>query len=326
MNRLTLGVSARSIAPLVFPLLLLLACRPPVLTTPPPAEAPAELVALTGASILIGTGDIASCTSGGDEATAILVDSVLKADSVAKVANVVFTLGDNAYPDGSDRNYALCFTPSWGDSTKRIMRNIRPSPGNHEHAIFGAAAYYEYFGKSAGSPRKGYYSYGLGEWHVIVLNSEIVVSQVFSDAERKGQLEWLAADLKANQKKCTVAYWHHPRFSSGVHGSDYLIGVFWDLLYEGGADLILNGHDHHYERFRPMNPAGVLDSTRGIVELVVGTGGGELRGLRTPLANSAAQVQGRFGVLKLTLGGEEWRSAFLATNGGVFDGSGGKCH
>jgi hypothetical protein len=306
--------------------LLLPACRPAVLTTPPPAEAPAEQVALTGASILIGAGDIASCNSNGDEATAVLVDSVLKADSVAKVENVVFTLGDNAYPEGSDRDFALCFTPSWGDSAKRIMRNIRPSPGNHEHAIFGAAAYYEYFGKNAGSPRKGYYSYALGEWHVIALNSEIVVNSFFTEAERKGQLDWLDADLKANQKKCTVAYWHHPRFSSGVHGSDYRLGVFWDLLYEGGADLILNGHDHHYERFRPMTPAGQLDSTRGVVEMVVGTGGAELRGLRTPIENSAAQVQGRFGVLKLTLGAEEWRSAFLATNGAAYDGSGGKCH
>ena len=308
-------------------LCLLLACRPPVLPTPAPADAPAELVALTGASILIGAGDIAACDSDGDELTAAIVDSILEADSVANVQDVVFTLGDNAYPDGSDRNFALCFTPSWGDSAKRIIRKIRPSPGNHEHAIFGAAAYYEYFGKSAGSPRKGYYSYQLGEWHVIVLNSEIVVNSVFSDEERTAQLDWLAEDLKANQKTCTVAYWHHPRFSSGWHGSDSRIAVFWGLLYEGGADLILNGHDHHYERFHPMSPAGLVDSTRGMVEIVAGTGGGELRGLRNPIIpNSAAQVQGQFGVLKLTLGAEEWRSAYLATNGGVYDPSGGRCH
>jgi len=308
-------------------LFLLPACQPPVHTTPPPAEAPAEVVALAGASILIGAGDIASCTSTGDEATAALVDSILKADSVAKVENVVFTLGDNAYPNGSDRNYALCFTPSWGDSTKRIVRNIRPAPGNHEHAIFGAAAYYEYFGKSAGSPRKGYYSYTLGKWHVIVLNSEIMVNSAFADQDRKAQLDWLTADLKATQRKCTVAYWHHPRFSSGWHGSDRRLAMFWETLYSGGADLVLNGHDHDYERFRPMNPAGVEDSARGIVEIVAGTGGGELRGLRDPfVANSASRVQGRFGVLKLTLGAEEWRSAFLATNGLVYDPSGGKCH
>jgi acid phosphatase type 7 len=307
-------------------ILFLLACQPRVLPTPPPADAPAELVALTGAAVMIGVGDIAACDSDGDELTAAIVDSVLKADSVANVHNVVFTLGDNAYPSGSDRDFALCFGPSWGDSAKRIMRKVRPSPGNHEHAIFGAAAYYEYFGKSAGPPQKGYYSYELGEWHVIALNSEIVVNGVFTAIERQAQLDWLADDLKANKKKCTVAYWHHPRFSSGWHGSDRRIEVLWGLLYDGGADLILNGHDHHYERFRPMSPAGLEDSTRGIVQILAGTGGGELRGLNPLVANSAAQVQGHFGVLKLTLGAEEWRSAFLGTNGRVYDGNLGRCH
>jgi hypothetical protein len=313
-----------------FALLLLLlapACRPRVFTTPPPAEASPAVVALTGAAVLIGTGDIAACDSDGDELTAAIVDSVLRADSIVSVETVVFTTGDNAYPDGSARNFADCFTPSWGDSAKRIMKYIRPSPGNHEHAIFGAAAYYDYFGNKAGSPRKGYYSYDLGEWHVVVLNSEIVVNNVFTEEERKAQIDWLVADLKDKPKKCTVAYWHHPRFSSGWHGSDRKLAVFWGPLYDGGVDLVLNGHDHHYERFHPMSPAGLPDSVRGIVEIVAGTGGGELRGLRTPIvANSAFRVQGNFGVVKLTLGAEEWRSAFLATNGRIFDSNGGKCH
>jgi 3',5'-cyclic AMP phosphodiesterase CpdA len=303
------------------------ACRPQVDPTPAPADAPAEVVALTGAAILIGVGDIAACDSRGDELTAVIVDSVLEADSVANVENVVFTLGDNAYPDGSARNFAQCFTPSWGDPAKRIMRHIRPSPGNHEHLTYDAAPYYEYFGKSAGSPSKGYYSYDIGEWHAIALNSEIVVNGLFSDAERAAQLEWLADDLKANPKKCTVAYWHHPRFSSGWHGSDRRLASFWGLLYDADVDLILSGHDHHYERFHPQTPAGVADSARGIVQILAGTGGGEVRGLREPLVpHSAARVQGHFGVIKLTLGAEEWRSAFLATNGGVYDASGGKCH
>jgi 3',5'-cyclic AMP phosphodiesterase CpdA len=303
------------------------ACRPQVDPTPAPADAPAEVVALTGAAILIGVGDIAACDSRGDELTAVIVDSVLEADSVANVENVVFTLGDNAYPDGSARNFAQCFTPSWGDPAKRIMRNIRPSPGNHEHLTYDAAPYYEYFGKRAGSPSKGYYSYDIGEWHAIALNSEIIVNGLFSDAERAAQLEWLAEDLKANPKKCTVAYWHHPRFSSGWHGSDRRLASFWGLLYDAGVDLILSGHDHHYERFHPQTPAGVADSARGIVQILAGTGGGEVRGLREPLVpHSAARVQGHFGVIKLTLGAEEWRSAFLATNGGVYDASGGKCH
>jgi acid phosphatase type 7 len=308
-------------------LVVLPACRPQVDPTPPPADAPAEVVALTGAAILIGVGDIAACDSRGDELTAAIVDSVLRADSVAQVENVVFTLGDNAYPDGSAQNFARCFTPSWGDPARRIMRNIRPSPGNHEHLTVDAAPYYEYFGDNAGSPSKGYYSYNIGEWRAIALNSEIVVNGLFSEADRTAQLEWLAEDLKANAKKCTVAYWHHPRFSSGWHGSDRRLASFWSILYDAGVDLVLSGHDHHYERFHPLTPTGVVDSARGIVQILAGTGGGEVRGLRDPLApHSAVRVQGHFGVVKLTLGAEEWRSAFLATNGGVYDASGGKCH
>ncbi|HEX7024905.1 MAG TPA: metallophosphoesterase, partial [Gemmatimonadales bacterium] len=264
---------------IVSAILALPACGRPVATTPPPADAPVELVALTGASIMIGAGDIASCTSLGDEATAALVDSVLKADSAAHVDDAVFALGDTAYPDGTERDFALCFTPSWGDSAKRIIRKIRPTPGNHEHTMEGASPYYDYFGKNAGSPKKGYYSYSVGEWHVIVLNSEIVVNRQFTDAERKDQDDWLRDDLKNNAKKCTVAYWHNPRWSSGWHGSDARLEVFWRPLYEAGVELALAGHDHNYERFFPIGVAGVRDTTKGIVQMVVGTGGGGLRNL-----------------------------------------------
>lgn len=312
--------------PCLAALLLVATCKPAVQTTPPPADASAEAVAMTGASVMIGVGDIASCTSQGDEQTAALVDSVLKADSAAIVEDVVFTLGDNAYPDGSDRDFSLCFTPSWGDSTKRIIKRLRPTPGNHEHSVFGAAAYYEYFGKRAGEPKKGYYSYNLGEWHVIALNSEIIVNDVFTPEDRKAQEDWLNDDLKFNTKKCTVAYFHNPRFSSGWHGGDRRLAGLWQLLYDNNVDLILNGHDHHYERFNPMTPAGLADSVRGIVEIVAGTGGGELRGMKTVTPNSAFRVQGHFGVIKLTLGKEEWRSAFLSVNGRVYDPSGGTCH
>ncbi len=309
------------------PLLLLLACKPTVFTTPPPATASAEMVALTGASVMIGAGDIATCNAQGDELTAALVDSVLIADSVAKVETVVFTTGDNAYEDGSEQDFARCFSASWGDSAKRIMKHIRPAPGNHEHQSSGAAPYYQYFGKRAGSPKQGYYSYTVGAWHVVVLNSELMVNSGFPDAERLAQLDWLVQDLKSTTKQCTMAYWHHPRFSSGWHGSDPRLAGFWAVLYDGGVDLVLTGHDHNYERFRPMSPAGLVDTTRGIVQIVVGTGGGDLRGLRSPLVpNSASQVQGHHGVLKLTLGSEEWRSAFLSVSGMVFDPSSGRCH
>ena len=315
------------LAPRLALLLLAVACKSPVRTAPPPADAPAELVALSGASILIGAGDIARCNSPGDEATAALVDSVLRADSAAKVEDAVFLLGDNVYPDGTDQDFALCFTPSWGDSAKRIMSRVRPTPGNHEYETGNAAAYYDYFGKRAGAAGKGYYSYDLGEWHVIALNSEIVVNRSFTDLERQAQEDWLREDLKGTQKKCTAAYWHHPLFSSGWHGSDSRLGGFWRILYEHGVDLVLAGHDHNYERFRPLTPTGVVDTTAGIVQIVAGTGGGGLRNFRnTIVPHSAFRLQSYYGVLKLTLGAGEWRSAFIDTNGTVWDPSGGKCH
>ena len=301
-------------------------CKPPVQTTPPAADAPAAVVALTGASVLIGAGDIASCSSSGDESTARLVDSVLRADSAAKVHDEVLTLGDNAYPSGSTADFERCFTPSWGDSAKLIMKNIRPAPGNHEHLSGEAAPYYQYFGTRAGPPSKGYYSYTVGKWHAIALNSEILVNPSFSEVERSAELEWLRQDLKGNGTKCTVAYWHHPRFSSGWHGTDSRLAPLWQILFEGGVDLVLNGHDHNYERFLPMSPAGIVDSVAGITQVVVGTGGGELRGFRSLIPNSAYTVQGHFGVVKLTLGAAEWRSAFLDVEGRIWDPSGGKCH
>jgi hypothetical protein len=284
------------------------------------------VVALTGASVMIGVGDIAVCGTDGDERTAQIVDSVLRADSVAKVHDEVFTLGDNAYPDGSASNFEVCFAESWGDSTKRIMKKIHPAPGNHEYQSVGSSPYYQYFEKSPGSSKKGFYSYDVGEWHAIVLNSEIVVGG-FSDSDRKEQEDWLRNDLKANPKLCTLAYWHNPRFSSGWHGDNVLMQPIWWILYEANVDLILNGHDHEYERFLPQDPVGALDSAKGIPEYVVGTGGGDLRGFLTgPGSNSAARIGGYFGVLKLTLGKEEFRAAFLDVNGRVWDPSGGKCH
>jgi|CXWL01.1.fsa_nt_gi hypothetical protein len=307
--------------------LLFAACKPPVQITPATATASAEAVAISGASVLIGAGDIAVCGTNGDELTAALVDSVLKADSVAKVTDAVFTVGDNAYPDGSASNFAICFAASWGDSTRRIMKKIRPSPGNHEHQSVGAAPYYQYFGSKAGSPKQGYYSYDLGEWHILVLNSEIMVNNVFSIAERTAQVDWLKKELSGTQKLCTLAYWHHPRFSSGWHGGTLAMLPIWEMLQAGGVDVILSGHDHEYERFLPQNAMGSLDSVRGIPQYIVGTGGGDLRGFKSPPApNSAARVQGYFGVLKLTLGKGEYRSAFLDVNGRVWDPSGGTCH
>ena len=305
-------MSTRRLVFRLLPVLGAFSCVIPVRITPAPATASAEEIAVTGASVMIGAGDIAVCGTNGDELTAHLVDSILRADSVAKVNVEVFTLGDNAMPDGSASNFALCFTPSWGDTAKRIMKKIHPAAGNHEHVTVGASPYYQYFGSKAGSARKGYYSYDVGEWHVIVVNSEIVVAG-FSLAERKAQEDWLRTDLKGTQQPCTMAYWHHPRFSSGWHGSSPALQSIWQILFDGGVTLVLNGHDHEYERFLPQTPAGVLDTINGMAEYVVGTGGDALRGFRvTPVANSASQIQGYHGVLKLTLGKGEYRSAFLS--------------
>jgi 3',5'-cyclic AMP phosphodiesterase CpdA len=305
---------------------LLGACQPHAQPTPPPAEAPAELVALTGASIIVAVGDIADCNSNGDELTAILVDSLLRADSAANVSDAVLTLGDNAYPNGAASDFLRCFAPSWGDSNKLIMKRIRPSPGNHEHLSGMAAPYYEYFGDRAGSPKKGYYSFDLGEWHIISLNSEMIVNFGFTKEERDAQLNWLDEDLKNNSKVCTLAYWHHPRWSSGWHGSDPRIDLFWQRLYNAGVDVILNGHDHEYERYLPQSPAGVLDSLKGMSQFVVGTGGGNLRGFTRKAAPGGFRLEGYFGVLKLTLGASEYQWAFLDTAGHLWDTGAGKCH
>jgi len=302
-------------------------CFPPVQLTPPPADAPAEVVALSGASVMIGAGDIADCGSVGDEDTAAIVDSVLKADSAAQVEDVVFTLGDHAYPSGTQRDFELCWGRSWGDTAKRIMKWIRPAVGNHEYDSEGAAPYYRYFGERAGDPKKGYYAYDIGEWRAIVLNTEMLGNPRFTAADRRAQEDWLRADLKDHPKKCTVAYFHRPLFSSGGHGGHIEMYALFNIMYEGGVDLALAGHEHHYERFAPMTPAGVIDTVKGIVQIIVGTGGADLRGLRTPVApNSVARIQGHWGVLKLTLGGAEYRHAFIDTTGRVWDRGGGRCH
>jgi hypothetical protein len=311
----------------LLPLAIALACFPAVKITPPPADAPAEVVALTGASVMIGAGDIGVCGVRGDENTAALVDSVLKADSAAKVEDMVFTLGDNAYPSGTDAQFRQCFGQSWGDTTKRIMKWIRPAVGNHEYLSNGASAYFKYFGERAGETSKGYYAYDFGEWRAIVLNSEILGNPRFTLTDVKAQEDWLRADLKDHTKKCTVAYFHRPLWSSGGHGGHDDMRSIYQILYDAGVDLVLAGHEHHYERFKPMTPVGVVDTTKGLTQIIVGTGGGELRGLRNPrAANSAYEIQGRYGVLKLTLGAGEWRSAFIETGGRVWDRSGGKCH
>lgn len=253
-------------------------------------------------AVLVGAGDIGTCRSANDEATADLLDAI---------PGTVITLGDNAYADGTAAQFADCYDPSWG----RHLSRTRPSPGNHDYRTRNAAAYYEYFGGQAAGPG-GYYAFDAGEWRVYSLNSNVV-----SDEE----LDWLIADLAANPRSCILAYWHHPRFSSGRHGDDADVAPFWDALSGAAADVIVNAHDHDYERFAPQTPTGEA-SPSGIRQFVVGTGGRGLRPFSDIRPNSEVRNADTYGVLKLTLGPTEYAWEFVPVAGGSFRDSGsGSC-
>jgi acid phosphatase type 7 len=294
----------------------------------PTKEGPSEQeVILKGAPILIGAGDIAICGTQGDEATALLVDSLLRADSALGLQTIVATFGDNAYPSGQQgvtNDYPRCFAPSWG--RPRIMSALHTSPGNHDYDSGSGDPYFNYFGERAGPPGKGYYSFDVGGWHIISLNSELYFENPYSDLA-KAQEDWLRNDLQQHRTKCALAFFHRPLFSSGTNGGTTLVQNLWGILYNGGVDLVLNGHDHDYERFLPQKPDGTPDSVSGIEQIIAGTGGGVLRRFRFPLArNSVAQIQGRFGVLKVALGDGQYRRSFIDTDGRVWDSGGGRCH
>ena len=234
--------------------------------------------------------------------------------------DAVLLLGDNQYENGALAKYQASYDPSWG----RLKAITYPVPGNHEYLTAGAAGYYAYFGAAAADPAQGWYSFDLGGWHIVALNSNCAGVGGCGPDSPQGQ--WLAADLAAHPGVCTLAYWHHPRFSSGPHGDDATSAPFWDALYAAGADLVLVGHDHGYERFAPQTPAGAADPGRGIRQFVVGTGGKNLTGVVAVKANSEVRRYDTFGVLELTLhpNGYEWS---FAPAGGTFTDSGvGLCH
>jgi hypothetical protein len=230
--------------------------------------------------------------------------------------SAVLVLGDNQYELGSLASYQASFDPSWG----RVKALIRPVPGNHEYLTPGATGYYGYFGPAAGDPAKGYYSYDLGGWHLIALNSSC--GAVGGCGPGSAQEQWLAADLAAHPGVCTLAYWHHPRFSSGPHGDDPTYDAFWRDLHAAGAAVVLNGHDHTYERFAPQDPAGVADPG-GVRAFVVGTGGKNLTGWVVVRANSEVRRNDTFGVLKLKLYPYSYEWEFVPAAGQTFTDSGG---
>jgi calcineurin-like phosphoesterase family protein len=239
--------------------------------------------------------------------------------------DAVLLLGDNQYFDGALAQYRAVFAPTWG----RLGPLLRPAPGNHEYQTPGAAGYFDYFGAAAGDRSRGYYSFDLGTWHIVSLNSNC--ADLPGDHGGCGpgspQLRWLADDLAAHPRACTLAYWHHPRFSSGQHGDDPAYDAFWQVLYQAGADVILNGHDHDYERFAPQDPFGGADPEHGIRELVVGTGGRETRPFAAVRPNSEARNAQDLGVLKLRLRTDGYDWEFLSAAGGSFaDRGSGGCH
>src|SRR5215218_7052284 len=272
-----------------------------------------------GDPVVVAAGDIASCESNGDEATAHLL---------ARIHGTVLTLGDNAYDEGTAATFRECYGPSWG----RYKARTRPAPGNHDYSggeasIGSAKGYFAYFRKYAGYPFKGYYSYNLGQWHLISLNSNC--AEVDHCVSSSPQMRWLKANLAAtSDKRCTLAYFHHPRFSSGEeHGSIEEVKPLWDALYAAGVEVVLSGHEHNYERFAPQDPEGRADPERGIREFVVGTGGESHYPIFEPIANSEIHNDHTYGVLKLTLHpkGYEWR--FVPAGGWTFTDSGsGWCH
>jgi Calcineurin-like phosphoesterase len=276
----------------------------------PPVEKP---------PVVVTAGDIAVCRTEGDEATAKLVEGIDGA--------TVLTLGDNAYPEGSVEDFNECYEPTWGQFKNRT----KPVPGNHEYYTEGARGYFEYFGEAAGDPEEGYYSYELGSWHVVALNSNCGEAQIRCSPSST-QVRWLEDDLAANaddEGGCTLAYMHHPRFSSGEeHGSYESMEPMWEALYESGAEVVLSGHEHNYERFAPQDPSGKANPEGGIRQFVVGTGGGASDyPILEPLANSEVQNDETYGVLKLTLRPKSYEWRYLSAEGGEFTDTGSaRCH
>lgn len=262
-------------------------------------------------AVLLAAGDIAGCNKEQDEATAALI---------VGMPGTVAALGDNAYESGTDLEYATCYSPSWGQFKDRT----KPTPGNHDYLTIGATGYYNYFGATAGDPTQGYYSYDLGTWHIVVLNSNC--TDVGGCKPGGPQETWLRADLAAHPAQCTLAYWHHPLYSSGQDGSFAAVGPLWQALYDAGADVVLSGHDHDYERFAPQDPLGNLDEASGIVQFVAGTGGSNNTPWTIVQPNSLVRQNTTFGVLKLTLHAASYDWQFIPVSGSFTDTGTASCH
>jgi len=268
--------------------------------------------------VLVGAGDIASCKNPeGAQATAKLIE---------QIPGTVFAAGDLAYEKGSAEDFKNCYDPVWG----RFKDRTKPALGNHEYVDPRASGYFQYWGPEAGLPGKGYYSYDLGDWHVVVLNTNCDAKDLGGCAAGSPQEAWLKGDLAKHRNACVLAYGHHALFSSGVfkkHALHPELKQLWEDLYAARADLVLAGHEHSYERFAPQDPQGKADPVNGIREIVAGTGGRshDLLGFATP--NSEVRQWDTYGVVKLTLSPGKYAWEFIPEEGKTFQDSGsGVCH
>jgi hypothetical protein len=286
--------------------------QPP--TSGPPSTRPTTPRPIQPDAVLLAAGDIASCNSDGDEITGRLLD---------RLPGTIAALGDIAYPDGSADRFTRCYDPSWG----RFKGRTRPTVGNHEYMTAGASAYFHYFGAAAGDPARGYYSYDLGAWHIVVLNSSC--EQVGGCAPGSPQEQWLRADLIRSGRACTLAYWHHPLFTSGANHPPALeTRPLFQALYDAGAEVVLAGHNHTYERLAPQTPIGALDWVRGIRSFVVGTGGGSHYPFGPAIEpHSEVRNADTYGLLRLVLHDGSYDWSFVPEPGSAFRDSGtGTCH
>ncbi len=260
---------------------------------------------------LVGAGDISICGNKGDKETAALL---------AEIPGAIFTAGDNSNDYGRKVEYKNCFGPSWG----QFLDRIHPSPGNHDYESEEGKYYYQYFGEAAGEPGKGWYSYDLGAWHIIALNTNC--DYVSCKANSK-QVEWLRQDLQNHPTQCSLAYYHHPRWSSGQAGSAGWISPIFTTLWENGVDVVVSGHEHEYERIAPQDPDGNLDFEHGLRQFVVGTGGAyHIPFGADILPNSEVRIPDTFGVIKFTLYEDHYDWEFLPVGDGqALDSGSEKC-
>ena len=263
-------------------------------------------------AVLLAAGDIGKCTDVGERGPYLTADLLARRPEAT-----ILALGDLAYGHGTAAEFANCYGPTWG----RFKDRTRPVPGNHEYQTAGASGYFGYWGPQARPDGHSYYSFDLSDWHLVALDTNLDVS---ADS---AQARWLRSDLAGSAARCKLAFFHHPRFSSGMHGDSPEMGAIFRILYDARVSVALAGHDHHYERFAPLDPSGEVEPTRGVRSFVVGTGGGRLRALEgIPRPGSEARDVGTKGVLQLVLRADGYDWAFLPVDGASYSDSGsGTC-